>query len=126
MNQTWIPRWFFAWVFILFCIILAGCESPALRHARRTREQSLARSIRMVARLEEGRTEMLARTVRLAEERYELDRELLRRDLQMAERLAEREVEEWARKEPVYRRNIERYLLGDPASIERTWPYFVY
>lgn len=104
----------------------AGCDSPAMRDSRVTREQALTRSVHTIGNLDERRNEQLASTGRIIEDRYKLDNKLIRRDMAAIDWLFRDEFDEWTRKQPAYRRSIGHQLEGDPASIERTVPHFVY
>ena len=68
----------------------------------------------------------MAKTGRIVADRHKLDRQLIRRDKTRADRFFRDEFEDWAEKEPAYRRGIEHQLEGDDTSIERTVPHFVY
>lgn len=105
---------------------VAGCESPAMQRARRTREASMSRTLQTIGSLDDRRGDNLARTARIIDERFRRDQETAARNISVLGNLIEEEFETWAEKEPAYRRAIGQELSGNDASIERTVPHFIY
>lgn len=127
MKKTFaLSLWGMSAVALVVSGAIIGCESPAMRKARITREEAMVRSIEQIEYLEHDRGDRLNRTINLIEDKACRDKQATADNLRKLADWLPNEVQEWNCKQPVYQAGIRRQLEGRPESIERTVPHLIY
>lgn len=103
-------------------IALSGCEDPAHQQRITQREENLRWTLKTLEEIEGRREENLAGTMDLAGEDF---REHVIRSLENPDKVAdwmEQDFDRFEERQPIYQKEIQDQLDGDPDNIKKTLP----
>lgn len=107
-------------------LVSAGCDDPLHRRRLDYRTENLRWGAEAAADLESGRGENLARSLRLLERQHQRDVANTNAMPDRVGRWVAQDFERFRDRQPLYRKQIEEELGGDPEKIRRTIPDILY
>jgi hypothetical protein len=105
---------------------LMGCDDPAHANRIQMRCDNMAHTVEVIDGIEARRPQNFRNTVQLARETIRKDVYRTQENPGIIARGIQAECDRFRDRQPVYRREIENQLRGDPENIRRTLPYVIW